>query len=346
MGGIGDRPLFSVCIPAYNRTQFLGPLLDSILAQGHRDFEILICEDDSPERETIRAVAMDYAAKAGDVRVRYLENAANLGYDGNIRRLVHEARGRYCFFMGNDDLMCPGALESVAAAIAAHPDVGFVLKGYAWFEGDAGNIRGTVRYVASSRLLEAGAGAVTFCFRRCGVISGFIIERDPADSVATGAFDGTLYYQMFIAGRVLLGRNAVAIPDILVLSRGDQPPEFGNSASERADFVPGRYTPHARITMLKGMLEIARAIQTTGAVEVYDRIVRDMSAHFYPYMRDQWKLPLAQYLRYYRANMALGFGRTLYFHLYFLLVRAMGPRRFDGLTQWIRDRVGHTPHLG
>ena len=44
--------------------------------------------------------------------LRYYENEVNLRYDTNIRNLVEKATGEFCFFMGNDDVMCPGACLS------------------------------------------------------------------------------------------------------------------------------------------------------------------------------------------------------------------------------------------
>ena len=66
------RPLISVCIPAYNRTDELGHLIDSIVAQSMDDWEIVICEDGSPQRERIRDVAARYEATLG-ARLRYHE---------------------------------------------------------------------------------------------------------------------------------------------------------------------------------------------------------------------------------------------------------------------------------
>src|SRR5271165_6479611 len=105
------RPLFSVCIPAYNRARHLPALLDSIYSQDCRDFEIVICEDVSREREQIAAIARDYAERYPGT-LRYFENEVNLGYDANIRRLVEKGSGKFCFFMGNDDLMGSGALST------------------------------------------------------------------------------------------------------------------------------------------------------------------------------------------------------------------------------------------
>lgn len=53
----------SVCIPSYNRAKFLRPLLDSVLAQDYDPYEIIICEDLSPEREEIREVVNEYLRK-------------------------------------------------------------------------------------------------------------------------------------------------------------------------------------------------------------------------------------------------------------------------------------------
>src|SRR5215472_3505102 len=140
-----SRQLFSVCIPAYNRARHLGTLLDSVFSQNFADYEVVICEDRSPEREQIAAIVRDYSEKY-PAKIRYFENAENLGYDGNIRNLVEKATGRFCFFMGNDDVMCPGAMEEAAAVIGRHPNAGLVLKSYAWFDETPDKINQVIRW--------------------------------------------------------------------------------------------------------------------------------------------------------------------------------------------------------
>ncbi len=87
------RKLFSVCIPAYNRPHYLGSLLDSIFAQEFHDFEIVICEDKSPQRNQIAAVVRQYQSRYPEM-LRYFENEENLGYDANVRTLVQKASGK------------------------------------------------------------------------------------------------------------------------------------------------------------------------------------------------------------------------------------------------------------
>src|SRR5271170_2835454 len=164
---VSSRTTFSICIPAYNRARCLPRLLDSIFAQDFKDFNVVICEDLSPEREQIAEIVRRYSDQHPGV-ITYHENEKNLGYDGNFRSLVEKAAGEFCFFMGNDDVMCPGALATVADLIARHPDVGFVLKSYAFSDKSAGYIEQEVRYFTEERQFAKGREAILVCYRRSG----------------------------------------------------------------------------------------------------------------------------------------------------------------------------------
>lgn len=339
-----SRPLFSICIPAYNRAHYLRPLLDSIYAQECRDIEIVICEDASRERPQIAAIASEYVDRYPGT-LRYLENEVNLGYDANIRRLVEQAYGEYCFFMGNDDLMCPGALAEVASILERHANVGLVLKSYAWFDEVPQKINQEIRYFSEERQLAPGPEAIRVCFRRSGVISGYIIHRDSAYAVATSKFDGTLYYQMHLTANVLAERGAVCTPKVLVLCR-KTPPEFGVSRSERGNFVPGRYTPEARLHMISGALSIVRDLRNTRRIDVVDDVTRDYANYFYPYIRDQLKLGIKDFLQFHRDYCRLGFSRYPMFHVYCILGYAIGEENFDRMTRLVRSALGTSPRIG
>ncbi len=340
-----QRPFFSVCIPAYNRARHLPPLLDSILAQDFQSFEVLICEDLSRERPQIAQIVADYQARHPG-KIRYHENEINLGYDANVRNLVARATGEYCFFMGNDDLMCAGALAHVHDLVGRHANVGMVLKSYAWFDHEPDKINQEIRYFSEERFFAAGQEAIRVCFRRAGVISGYIIHRDRADAAATAEFDGTLYYQMHLTAAVLADENAVATPMVLVLSRNGEPPEFGNSGAEKGKYTPGRYTPEARLSMIGGALSIARAVDRTRHLGVADAITRDYANYFYPYIKDQLGLGIRQYFSLYRRFAKMGFWKYPMFHAYFIIAYALGESGFDSMTRFVRGKLGRSPQFG
>jgi abequosyltransferase len=339
------RPLFSICIPAYNRARFLAPLLESIYSQSYKDFNVVICEDRSREAAQIEAVAAEYAGRFPGT-LSYHENETNLGYDANVRNLVEKATGQYCFFMGNDDLMCAGALENVAGILERHEDVGLVLKSYAWFDAVPEVINQEVRYFEEERTFAAGRKAVMVCFRRSGVISGYIVHRDAAHAAATKKFDGTLYYQMHLSARVLSTMKAVATPKVLVLCRNTEAPEFGNSDMEKGKYVPGRYTPQARLNMVGGALSIIKDLKETTGSDLVREVMQDYANYFYPYIKDQLTLPPREYLKLCSSFGKMGFYKYPMFYLYCLTGYLLGERAFDSLTGRIRAYLGRSPQLG
>ncbi len=339
------HPKFSVCIPAYNRGRHLAPLLDSILGQDYEDFEIVLCEDRSPERDTIVAIGESYSQRYPG-KLRLFLNEQNLGYDGNVRNLVEKSAGEYCFFMGNDDLMCDGALRTASEVIDRHENVGIVLRSYAWFDDTPDRLSGEVRYFSDERAFPAGPEAISVCFRRTGVISGYIVHRDSAQEFATSRFDGSLYYQMYLTANVLVTRCAVFTPALLVLCRGSEPPDFGNSSTESAVYVPGKYTPQARLKMIAGALSMVRDLKEKRGVDVVDVITRDFANYFYPYIRDQLNASGRELFSLYREFGKMGFSKYWLFHAYFVLGYVLGARRLDACIKVGRKMLGHSPRFG
>lgn len=342
---MASRPKFSVCIPAYNRARHLAPLLDSILGQDYADYEIVLCEDRSPERDAIAAIAEEYNQKCPG-RLRVFLNEQNLGYDGNLRNLIDRATGEYCFFMGNDDLMCGGALRTAADVIDRHENVGVVLRSYAWFDHTPDRVSAEVRYFGEERSFPPGRQAIGVFFRRSGVISGYIVHRDSAREIATSRFDGSLYYQMYLTANVLVTRCAVFTPALLVQCRNSEPPDFGNCGAERGTYVPGRYTPQARLKMIAGALSIVRDLKEGRGIDLVDVITRDFANYFYPYIRDQLNASGRELFFLYREFGKMGFSKYWLFHVYFALGYVLGARRLDACIKVSRKMLGHSPRFG
>lgn len=339
------RPRLSVCIPAYNRAAVLPELLDSILGQDPPPFEIVICEDGSPERPQIADVVRRYQA-AHPGRIELFENERNLGYDGNLRRLVERASGDYCVFMGNDDLMAPGSLGHIGDAISRNENVGVVVRSYAMFDGSPDRITQEFRYFPDERFFPAGADSIVTCYRRSVVISGMVLHREAALRWATDRFDGTLLYQLHLVGNILVEMNGLFTPRILALYRIGATPDFGNSESERGHFTPREQTPESSVHFMAGMLDIARQLERDRGVAVYGRIRSDIGNYSYTVLSIQATRPKRVFVRYAWQLARMGFGRSPMFHAYFLSLLLLGPKRVDRLIGFIKLRLGHTPAIG
>ncbi len=338
-------PYVSVCIPAYNRSAVLPTLLESVLTQDFDEFEVVINEDGSPERKLIREIVEHYAIQYPN-RIRYFQNESNLGYDANLRSLIERASGEYCLFMGNDDLMCPGALRTISRAVSKYPKVGVFLRSFAAFDGEPDNIVQTFKYFDKEIFFPAGEGAITTFYKRSVVIPGVTLHRGAALQFATNRFDGTLLYQIYLIANILVNWNGVFSPEIVTLYRNGGIPDFGNSVSERGKFVPRIRTIESSISFMQGMLEIAKYVEDRREVKIYRPILRDLSNYAYPILSVQADKPVSKFFGYYFSLIRLGFGRQLLFHAYFFAILLFGTKRMESMIAWIKSKIGHTPVIG
>jgi glycosyltransferase involved in cell wall biosynthesis len=106
-------PRLSICIATYNRGDYIGETLDSILPQLGNDAELLIV--DGASTDNTEDIVRMYAD--ADLRIRYVRLPAKGGVDRDYCKAVELARGEYCWLFTDDDLIKPGAIDAVRAAI-------------------------------------------------------------------------------------------------------------------------------------------------------------------------------------------------------------------------------------
>lgn len=87
--------------------------LFSILMQGHADVELVI-QDGQPESPTAEDPSVKPVLALFGGRLNYLAGHDRGIFDA-VNRALHRATGSILYFMCNDDLLCPGALEAVNA---------------------------------------------------------------------------------------------------------------------------------------------------------------------------------------------------------------------------------------
>lgn len=109
----------SIIIPAYNAEAYLPQCLDSILAQEHKDCEVIVVDDGSTDGTA--ALLERYP----DVKVVHQENH---GMSTARNRGLDEARGEYILFVDSDDLLTAGALETLVAELSGEDIIAFNAK--------------------------------------------------------------------------------------------------------------------------------------------------------------------------------------------------------------------------
>jgi abequosyltransferase len=335
-------PRISVCIPAYRRAKYLPPLLESLKRQTRLPFEVVIREDDSDERGAIAQVVDEFRPS---LPINYIENPHTYGYDANVRACIEAASGNYCLMMGNDDLLCPEAVETINRVIEASGEIGVISRAYAIFRDDPSNVVQEIRHFPGIRLFDPGCAAVVALYRRTGVLSGIVFNRRAAREIETARWDGSLYYQLYLTANILLDLPGAYIDRRLVLCREGVPPEFGRSAAEAPFYTPGQYTSAARLKMFGSMVEIIREAERRKGVELVGPVLRDLGAYSYYLLAGHPTRPLGEFMRYYRELGKIGVGSHPLYHVYFLLVASLGDGGSARLIERVRRLFGRTPRL-
>lgn len=114
-------PLISVLMTAYNREDYIGDAIESVLASSYTNFELLVVDDCSKDG-TIE-VARSYAAK--DSRISIYVNEKNLGDYPNRNRAASLAKGEYIKYVDSDDIMFTACLRKMITPMVEYPEAGF-----------------------------------------------------------------------------------------------------------------------------------------------------------------------------------------------------------------------------
>lgn len=111
--------LVSILMPAFNGARYVHQAIESVLAQTHCRWELVIVDDGSTD-DTAKLIA---AFK--DVRIRY-SFQSNRGQAAALNRGLAMANGQYITTLDTDDWLTPTSLSQRVHFLNTHPEFGVV----------------------------------------------------------------------------------------------------------------------------------------------------------------------------------------------------------------------------
>ena len=117
------NPILSICLPTYNRSalleQAITALLPGIFEHGAA-VELVISDNASTDNTKLM---LERLAQFSNVKVCF--NKVNLGAAKNFDIVVQQAKGEFCWIVGDDDLVCPGGIATILKVLRTHPEIHF-----------------------------------------------------------------------------------------------------------------------------------------------------------------------------------------------------------------------------
>jgi len=116
-----DKPLLTICIPAYNRPDTLSEVLESIKKQNSAEIRVIVSDDASPDANAMRLAVDPYLQSMENLS--YHRKESNVGYSANVISLYEMADTRYIWFFCDDDIPLEGSIQTVLGQIKSKEPV-------------------------------------------------------------------------------------------------------------------------------------------------------------------------------------------------------------------------------
>lgn len=109
--------LLSLCIPTYNRAEYLKRLLCNVIPQILESKEkVEICISNNGSKDNTREIVNEFNKEYPNL-ITYSENEDNLGFDKNVLKVVGMANGEYVWTFSDDDLIVENGFRDVINVI-------------------------------------------------------------------------------------------------------------------------------------------------------------------------------------------------------------------------------------
>lgn len=114
-----NEPLISIVVPTYNRKKLAERLLNSILKSTHKNLEIIVIDDASPDR------TQEYLkSKFKDKKIKLFKNKKNLFAAGTKNEGLKRAKGKYIIFIDDDNVVDRNMLKELSMFLEENKDFG------------------------------------------------------------------------------------------------------------------------------------------------------------------------------------------------------------------------------
>lgn len=124
---IMNKPLLSICIPTFNRAEYLKENLNSIFSQLTDSAMIekveIVVSDNCSQDDTINVVNL-FVDKYSNLV--YSRNETNLGFDRNVDKLLSIFCGNFAWTISDDEILCPGSIGRIIDIIEKNNEMAVI----------------------------------------------------------------------------------------------------------------------------------------------------------------------------------------------------------------------------
>ena len=213
-------PWVSVVIPTYNRRDLLAEAIRSIRLQTISKWELIVVDDGSSDG------TWDWLCQQRDERLKALHLPTNSGRNTARNTGLAEAVSPFVFFLDDDDLLVPNALDKLLKSLMSNPSCVAAMAGREYFGEWSGRTSWPRRPIVRNVFWDAFFG---LCLGGAN-----ILYRTASLRAVGGLPEGINHKEDWVGGlRVAKQGNYAIIPDRLILVRMRKNDRWSEDVSDR-----------------------------------------------------------------------------------------------------------------
>lgn len=207
----------SIIIPSYNYAHYLSQCIESVLAQSHTAFELIIVDDGSTDNSW--EIIQEYARQ--DSRIQIHKHETNKGIYNTLQTGIALAKAPYFHGLSADDIYLPGFLEKTLHVLSKRPEIGLCSSDFGYFK-ESGTVLTNKLIEGCDHPLVFSSKEIIPIFRKTAFWipgSTCIVKRELIHQY--GFFDSRLHslQDWFLFHKIALFEGAGYVPETLTAMR-------------------------------------------------------------------------------------------------------------------------------
>lgn len=322
-------PLFlSVCITSYNRVDELKRCLNSIRSTKYVDqIEIIISEDCSPNKNKIKEVVNEFSSKSL-FQVVFNSNELNLGYDGNLEKLITLSTAEYILFLSDDDALLIKNLDYYFEQLKYHE---CALAFSPFFYHLTQNYE---RSFKSSFIIPEGIASVKKYIYCSILFSGLIFRRSCVSGIHSERFKNLMYFQVYLFSSVMLKHGGFYFDMPLIDCLGDGENAFGVSdSSKNRSLLANRKSAISNLEYHKGLIQTIKIFDKDNNSNVITTFTKKYSLRSYSGLSNATKEGKKELTKYWDKMHEIDLQLTIIPWFYYHMLKLFGYKICDRVMQ-------------
>ena len=328
------EPVLTVGITSYKRVNELIRCIKSIHTKYIDKIEILISEDHSPLSKEI-AEAVHKLSEDSVYNIRFTTNEVNLGYDMNLGAIIKKSRGKFIFFMSDDDAICDTCLDEIIPILQNDDSHGVFYAPFVYVKTGKKDRNHGVNID-----IPAGEQSASQYIYDSILFSGLIMRKEYVEGFDSSRFKNYNYFQVYMFLQMIYKYGGIYLktPSVMCIEDGENAYGLSESSGGNA-ILANRKSIKSNLEFNKTLIKVIRMFDEEMNTNVMKSFAKQYSLHSYSGLSIARSEGVKYFNEYWETLNKLDIKLYPITKCYYIILLVLGKQNADKLLSGFRAKL-------